>query len=195
MKRPSISSHFKDRKPSSIRQAQIKFSLRKDQAKVKVVNLAIGDVNLPIHPAMKRRMHSLSSSKPFSNGRVPYTSTRGLEETRNAFLKAIASLDIDVSNLFINVTDGGSSAMEIMMLGVCGPGSVRPIMLLDPTYTNYSQFSKRLNIPVITAYRKLNDSGLFEPIDINEISKTIELQSPSALIIIPYDNPTGQFLN
>ena len=142
MKKPTLSSHFKDRKPSSIRQAQIKFSKRTDKDMVKVVNLAIGNVNLPIYPAMKKSNGQFKFDKPFSNGKVPYTSTKGLEETRNAFLNAIASLDIDVSNLFINITDGGSSAMEIMMLGVCGPGSVRPIMLLDPSYTNYLQFSK-----------------------------------------------------
>ena len=195
MKKPSLSSHFIERKPSSIRQAQIKFSRRVDRDKIKVVNLAIGNVNLPIHPAMKRRMYNLRNDKPFSYGKVPYTSTEGLEETRKAFLNAIASLDIDVSKLFINVTDGGSSAMEIMMLGVCGPGSVRPIMLLDPLYTNYLQFSKRLNIPVINTDRKLNDSGKFDPLDISDISRMIDLHKPTALVIIPYDNPTGQFLN
>ena len=184
-----------DRKPSSIRQAQIKFFKRIDRHKIKVINLAIGNVNLPIHPAMRRRMYNLSSDKPFSNGKVPYTSTEGLEETRNAFLNAIASLDIDVSKLFINVTDGGSSAMEIMMLGVCGPGSVRPIMLLDPSYTNYVQFSKRLNIPVVNNDRKLSESGKFDPLNTNDISRMIGLHRPSALVIIPYDNPTGQFLN
>ena len=61
-----------------------------------------------------------------------------------------------------------------MMLGVCGPGSVRPIMLLDPSYTNYSQFSNRLIIPVINTDRKLNDSGKFDPIDIDKISQTID---------------------
>lgn len=195
MKKPLISTHFRDRKPSSIRQAQIKFSKRVDRDQVKVVNLAIGNVNLPIHPAMRSRMNNLSSNNTFSNGRVPYTSTKGLEETRNAFLNAIAALDIDVSNLFVNITDGGSSAMEIMMLGVCGPGSIRPIMLLDPSYTNYLQFSKRLNIPVISTDRKLNDSGKFDPLNINEISKKVQLHKPSALLIIPYDNPTGQFLD
>ena len=112
MIKPTLSSHFKDRKPSSIRQAQIKFSKRVDQDKVKVVNLAIGNVNLPIYPAMKRRMYNLNRDEPFSNGKVPYTSTKGLEETRNAFMNAISSLDIDVSNLFINITDGGSSAIN-----------------------------------------------------------------------------------
>ena len=195
MKKPSLSSHFKDRKPSSIRQAQIKFFERIDRGRVNVINLAIGNVDLPIHPAMRSRMYNLSIDKPFSNGKVPYTSTEGLEETRNAFLNAIASLDIDVSKLFINITDGGSSAMEIMMLGVCGPGSVRPIMLLDPSYTNYLQFSKRLNIPVLNNHRTLNDSGKFNSLDIDDISRKIDLHRPSALVIIPYDNPTGQFLN
>ncbi len=195
MKKPTLSSYFKDRKPSSIRQAQIKFSKRVDQDMVTVVNLAIGNVNLPIHPAMKRRMDNLNFDKPFSAGKVPYTSTKGLQETRDAFMNAISSLNIDVSNLFINITDGGSSAMEIMMLGVCGPGSAKPIMLLDPSYTNYSQFSKRLNIPVINIDRKLNDSGKFESLDINKISQAVEIHSPSAIVIIPYDNPTGQFLN
>ena len=58
-------------------------------------------------------------------------------------------LEIDVSNLFVNITDGGSSSMEIMMLGVMWPWFNRPIMLLDPSYTNYLEFAKDLNIPVI----------------------------------------------
>ena len=45
------------------------------------------------------------------------------------------------------VTDGGSSAMELMLLGVCGPASKIPILFLDPTYTNYKDFANRLSIP------------------------------------------------
>ena len=41
MKRPLLSNHFRDREPSSIRQAQIKFFERTDIDEVKVVNLAI----------------------------------------------------------------------------------------------------------------------------------------------------------
>ena len=56
---PKISSHFEDRQPSSIRQAQIKFSERNDKEGTKVINLAIGNVNLPIHPSMKKRLENL----------------------------------------------------------------------------------------------------------------------------------------
>ena len=45
------------------------------------------------------------------------------------------------------ITDGGSQAMELMLLGVCGPSSLNPILLIDPTYTNYIEFCKRLSIP------------------------------------------------
>ena len=195
MMKPSVSNHFKNRKPSSIRQAQIKFSKRADKNIVKVINLAIGNVDLPMHPALKKRMDNLSSNDFFSNGKVPYTSTVGNEETRAAFLNAISALDVDVSDLFISITDGGSSAMEIMMLGVCGPSSESPIMLLDPAYTNYLQFSKRLNIPVISTDRRIDDNGIFTPLDIEKISEHIKLHKPRALVVIPYDNPTGQFLN
>ena len=69
MQKPSLSNHFKGRKPSSIRQAQIKFSNREDRKKVKVINLAIGNVSLPIHPSMRKRMESLSNNDTFVKGK------------------------------------------------------------------------------------------------------------------------------
>ena len=195
MPNPSLSNHFKGRKPSSIRQAQIKFSNREDRKKIKVINLAIGNVSLPIHPSMRKRMENLSGNDSFAIGKVPYTSTKGLKETRNAFLKAISALDIDVSNLFVSITDGGSSSMEIMLLGVCGPSSKRPILLLDPSYTNYLQFCKRLDIPVLSIDRKLREDGIFATLSLSKILDMIKKHNPAALVIIPYDNPTGQFLN
>ena len=59
-----LSNHFKERKPSSIRQAQIKFSNREDRKKVKVINLAIGNVSLPIHPSMRKRMEIYPTMTP-----------------------------------------------------------------------------------------------------------------------------------
>ena len=168
---PKISSHFEDRQPSSIRQAQIKFSERNDKEKTKVINLAIGNVSLPIHPSMKKRLENLDLDESFSSGKVPYTSTVGLIETRKAFLNVLAALDINTSQLFVNITDGGSSSMEIMMLGVCGPSSERPIMLLDPSYTNYLEFSKRLRIPIVTVEREINNDGTFAPLDFRKIEK------------------------
>jgi len=179
--------------PSVIRQAQIVFSQRTDKDSIQVVNLAIGNVSLPMHPAMQTRMNELGNSR-FSDGIVKYTPSAGTQEARAAFLNIISAEGIDTSKLFSMITDGGSAAMELMMLGVCGPSALRPLMLLDPAYTNYIEFSKRLSIPVVTAYREIHDDGIFAFLNLNSIESCIEKNHPTALLVIPYDNPTGQFL-
>ena len=193
MKIPKLSQHYKDRSPSAIRHAQIEYSNRKDKNSVEVINLAIGNISLPMHPAMHKRMKEIGKTR-FTDGVVGYTSTVGNKETRDSFLNILEAEGIDTSNIFPNITDGGSSAMELMMLGVCGPASDRPIMLLDPAYTNYLEFAKRLAIDVVTVPRRINEDGSFATIDLEEIRLNIKRYKPKALIVIPYDNPTGQFL-
>ena len=68
---PSLSSHFEKRLPSAIRQAQIIFAQRPDKNEVQVVNLAIGNVSLPMYPAMQKRMNELGGNR-FSDGVVKY---------------------------------------------------------------------------------------------------------------------------
>ena len=166
MKIPNLSEHFKQRVPSVIRQAQIEYSKRKDKNIVDVLNLAIGNISLPMHPAMQNRLKEVGQTF-FSDGVVKYTSTIGNKETRDAFLNILQAEGINTSNIFSNITDGGSSAMELMMLGVCGPGSSDSIMLLDPAYTNYLEFARRLAIDVVTAPRVINDDGSFASLNIS----------------------------
>ncbi len=194
MKKPNLSKHFQRRLPSSIRKAQIAFDKRKDKNLINVINLSIGNVSLPMYPAMQERMKKLGKTV-FSDGVVPYTPSAGTKETRKAFLNILEASGMDSSNLFVNITDGGSSAMELMLLGVSGPSSLRPIVLLDPAYTNYIEFSKRLNVPIVTTERKINDDGSFKKLDLNNLKHIIELNNPTAVLVIPYDNPTGQFLS
>ena len=194
MKRPQLSKHFKKRLPSAIRSAQIAFSERKDKEEIQVINLAIGNISLPMYPAMLKKMKQLGTEL-FSDGVVKYTSTVGTENARKGFLNILEASKIDTSNLFVNITDGGSSSMELMMLGTSGPSSDKPIMLVDPAYTNYLEFAKRLNIPVITSNRKINRHGRFEKLDLSYIEKHIRKHKPASIIVIPYDNPTGQFLS
>ena len=136
--RPILSRHYQKREPSAIREAQITFSKRSDKNQIIVINLAIGNVSLPMHPSMQNRMYSLNKNEsPFSNGVNQYTPSIGLTESRNAFLNIISYEGADISNIECIVTDGGSQSMELMLLGVCGPSENRPLMLLDPAYTNY----------------------------------------------------------
>lgn len=63
---PKLSPHFQNRKPSSIRMAQIEFLKRIDD--VEAINVSIGDVSLPMHPKMQERMFHLDDKEsPFKN--------------------------------------------------------------------------------------------------------------------------------
>ena len=194
--KPKISSHYINRKPSSIRTAQISFNERSDKSSIRPINLAIGNVSLPMHPAMIKRMGNLrDKNSPFANGVLRYTSSSGYEETIKAFLNIISYEGIKTSNLNCLITDGGSQAMEIVLLGVCGTSNNTPIMLLDPAYTNYLEFSKRLSIPIVSVSRYIDDRGNFNTLNFEKINSLIKLKKPNGLVVIPYDNPTGQFIN
>jgi len=106
---PQMSAHFQSRMPSAIRLAQIRFMERKEKAAV--VGVAIGNVSLPTHPAMQKRMFNLNAPEsPFKDGVVKYTATVGFEETNRAFLNIIASSGFNTDGLYSQITDGGSQA-------------------------------------------------------------------------------------
>jgi aspartate aminotransferase len=193
---PEMSEHFKGRKPSAIRLAQIEFMKRTDD--VKAINTAIGNVSLPMHPKMIERMKSLGSEKsPFKEGQVMYTATIGMKETNDAFLNIIASSGFETEGLYSQITDGGSQAMELIILGVCGaPGKdEKPLLLIDAAYTNYVAMAERLGRKIISITRTLDENGKFELPKAEEIEKIILRYNPSSVVIIPYDNPTGQFFD
>jgi aspartate aminotransferase len=190
---PILSEHFRQREPSDIRLAQIEFQKRDDP--VEAVNVAIGNVSLPMHPAMIRRMSALAApDSPFRDGAVRYTPTVGLDETRRAFLNIIASSGFSTQGLHVQVTEGGSQAMELVLLGVCGPvgSGKRPLLVIDPTYTNYGAMAERIGRATVAMTRSLGADGRFGLPGMEEIERLIRRHKPGGLLVIPYDNPTGQ---
>ncbi len=191
--KPTLSEHFRQREPSDIRLAQIEFMKRGEP--VEAVNVAIGNVSLPMHPAMIRRLNALAAAdSPFREGVVKYTPTVGLEETRQAFLNIIASSGCSSQGLQVQITDGGSQAMELILLGVCGPAGSgkRPLLVIDPTYTNYMAMAERTGRATVSMTRTLGPDGRFSLPRLEEIERLVRRHKPGALLIIPYDNPTGQ---
>ncbi|MFN8178491.1 MAG: aminotransferase class I/II-fold pyridoxal phosphate-dependent enzyme [bacterium] len=191
---PVLSEHFKTREPSAIRVAGLRFAERKDGAEA--VNVAIGNVSLPMHPAMIERMGRLRGAEsPFKHGVVAYTSTAGTDECQRAFLRAIESSGCSVEGLRCQITNGGSEAMEIVLPGMLGPAgtAVRPLLLIDPSYTNYKGFADRLGRATVSITRTLGDDGRWALPDLAEIDRVMAKEKPGAVVIIPYDNPTGQF--
>ena len=191
---PNISEHYIKREPSAIRNAQILFESRQDVYDLEVINLAIGNISLPMHPAMLSRLRDIGKpNSPFSAGIVQYTKSDGTEECKAAILNSIdAELSQDISkDTNCVVTDGGSQAMELMLLGVSGTKGTNPIMVIDPLYTNYVEFAKRLSIPMVSLERNLDKDGSYGHLDTIKISKKIDELKPNGILIIPADNPTG----
>ncbi|MCX7885080.1 MAG: aminotransferase class I/II-fold pyridoxal phosphate-dependent enzyme [Caloramator sp.] len=194
MSKPVLSAHFQSRTPSDVRLAQMKYEERKVKPQA-VINVGIGNVSLPTNPAMQKRMFALDAPEsPFAKGVIRYSTTAGFTECQDAFKNILKCEGFDTSKLFVQITDGGSSAMELLLLGVCGAAgtSDKPLMVIDPAYTNYISFAERIGRKIVTVTRKLDQKGKFSLPEINEIEEAIKTHNPGALLVIPYDNPTGQ---
>lgn len=188
-----VSTYFTNKMPSDVRLGSIKVENRKDN--IELVNCAIGNVSLPMYPKMIERLQNLGQpTGAFEQGIVKYEATAGNTETKAAFKNILKQEGFDPSNLHVQVTDGASLAMEVAMLGICGgPGEDdRPLLMFDPTYTNYNSVAKRLGRKTVTVSRTLDENGHFTFPSIEEIEKVILEEQPGGMLIIPYDNPTGQ---
>ena len=194
MAAPRMSALFEKRQPSMIRMAQIRFDERSDGCEA--INVAIGNVSLPMYPAMIERMKTLGGAEsPFADGVVKYSATSGASECIDAFLNVIGSSGFDTTKLHAHITEGGTQAMELVISGVCGEaGSGEdPLLLIDAAYTNYKTLCERLGRDTCSITRTLDDEGRFSMPEIDEIEEVIVRKKPNAIILIPFDNPTGQY--
>lgn len=194
MNSPILSKHFQSRTPSDVRLAQMAYAERKVKPEA-VINVGIGNVSLPTNPAMQERMFNLDAEgSPFKNGVIRYTATGGTDECQEAFKNVLKCQGFDTDKLHVIVTDGGSTGMEILLIGVCGDAgtSDRPFMMIDPAYTNYISFAERVGRKTITVKRSLGEDGKFNLPTMDEVEKVIKANNPGALLVIPYDNPCGQ---
>lgn len=57
----------------------------------------------------------------------------------------------------MQVTDGGSQAMELMLLGITDSND-RPLLVISPLYTNYELFAKRVGRRIVSVTRHLDDA-------------------------------------
>lgn len=194
MPSPSLSAYFQGRQPSAIRLASIRYAERPDH--VRAINVAIGNVVRPMYPALQERLRSLSTQdSPFADGIVCYSSSVGVDECRQAFAHIIESSGFSTEGLHIQITDGASQGMELVALATCGDSGTcdRPILLIDPAYSNYRACAFRTGRRTVSICRTLQKDGRFTLPTLDEIDALIEAERPGALLVIPYDNPTGQF--
>ena len=67
--------------------------------------------------------------------------------------------------------------------------------MFNPSYTNYDAVGLRIGRKTVTVERELNENGEFELPSVETVEQRIIDTKPGALLIIPYDNPTGQLFS
>lgn len=203
-KKRDASDYFKSLKPTAIRRASELFLKRDDN--IRCVNGSIGNISLPVHYEMWNGLAELVNGDrsvlrrvyEVVFGRVPkpikYSGTVGIDEAREGILNIIAATTTcNTKDLYAHVTAGGSEAMILMMLGCCGnPGEDKyPLLVFDPTYTNYMELAEQIGRKVVSVRRKLSDDGIFTIPSEEEIDTAMEQHNPGAALVIIEDNPTA----
>jgi len=196
---PKISTYSKyDCPASAIRVASQLFAERSDVNDVRALRTDIGNVSRPMHPVLQEKLRKLGlPGGDFADGRVMYTPSTGIPECQDTFRHIIKASGFDSGDLYVHVTDGGSFAMQSIVLGTCGPAGTDedPLMVIDPAYTNYAAMARRTGRAITSIQRTLQLDGKFTLPTIEEIDSAITEKKPNALVVIPYDNPTGHFYN
>jgi aspartate aminotransferase len=64
--------------------------------------------------------------------------------------------------------------------------------VIDPTYTNYGSFAERIGRTTVSARRTLGADGRFSLPAMSDLEELVRKHRPGGLLVIPYDNPTGQ---
>lgn len=170
------------------------FQERKDG--VFAVDLSIGSVKRPMPQQMQYRMGNLmAEGSPFADGSDPYTRRGGLKETQDAFRQVIrAKGGVNVDDLEVLVTMGGSEAMEVGMLMTCREvkGKVKALLTDDPTYANYPKIAHKLLIPHVALPRQLQPDGTFTTSSFDEFKRYIQENNVGLWQLIKPENPGGK---
>jgi aspartate aminotransferase len=198
-----FSNFFNNVRPSGLRLAQTIFEkrveedLKNNKTPIEAINVAIGSVSLKTHPKLlERYLNPIDEN--LTKGIWRYGETPGTKMANEVFTKIIrAFLPKEINpNLYSIVQEGGSAVMRTVVLGVCGDAgsSEKPLLVMNPTYTNYKAVADETGRKIVSVPRALDRKGNFSSIAVSEIENAIKKYKPGALLIIPYDNPSGQLM-
>ena len=154
-----------------------------DEAKkrgVKVYHLNIGQ------PDIASPKEALDAVKNATPTLIAYPHSQGIESYRAGLAKYYQNICIDVTASDINITNGGSEALQIALSVTCNPED--EVIVIEPFYTNYNSFALQNDVilkPIMTSI----EDGFPLP-DISEFEKLITPKTKGIIICNP-GNPTG----
>ena len=147
---------------------------------IKVYHLNIGQ------PDIASPVEALQAVKDNQLKLVAYPNSAGNESYRKGLAKYYQNIGIDVDYTDINVTTGGSEALQIALTVTCDPDD--EVIVLEPFYTNYNSFAIVNDVKFVPITTSM-DNGFAIP-SIEEFEKHITPRTKGIIICNPC-NPTG----
>jgi len=147
---------------------------------IKVYHLNIGQPDIA---SPKEALDAVKNANPVY---IPYPHSAGNESYRIGLAKYYQGINIDVTADEINITTGGSEALQIALAITCNPND--EVIVMEPFYTNYNSFALQNDVILKPISTNIED-GFALP-DISEFEKLISPKTKGIIICNP-GNPTG----
>ncbi len=154
-----------------------------EQAKkrgTKVYHLNIGQPDIA---SPKEALDAVKNANPVL---IPYPHSAGIESYREGLAKYYQNIGINVGINEINVTNGGSEALQIALAVTCNPED--EVIVIEPFYTNYNSFAIQNDVTLVPIGTSI-DNGFALP-EVEEFEKVITPKTKGIIICNP-GNPTG----
>lgn len=166
--------------PASPIRKLVPFAQEAKKRGVKVYHLNIGQ------PDIESPKEALEAVKNNDLSLVAYPNSQGEADLLSGLVKYYAGIGIDVDESCINITNGGSEALQIALGATCNPDD--EVIVFEPFYTNYNSFALQNDVVLkpITTYI---EDGFALP-DMAEVEKAITPKTKGIIVCNP-GNPTG----
>ena len=166
--------------PASPIRKLVPFAEEAKKRGVKVYHLNIGQ------PDIESPKEALDAVKNNTLDLVAYPNSAGNSSYLEGLAKYYQGINIDVQPSDINITTGGSEALQIALSVCCNPQD--EVIVLEPFYTNYNAFALESDVILKPITTNIEDGFALPPIE--EFEKQITPRTKGIILCNP-GNPTG----
>ena len=147
---------------------------------IKVYHLNIGQ------PDIESPKEALDAVKNNDLKVVAYAKSGGNDSLREGLARYYKGIGIQVEAADINITNGGSEALQIALSVTCDPDD--EVIVFEPFYTNYNSFALQNDVKLVPITTRIEDGFALPPM--GEVEKHITPKTKGVVICNP-GNPTG----
>ena len=147
---------------------------------IKVYHLNIGQ------PDIESPQEALDAVKNNNLKVVAYAKSGGNDSLREGLARYYQGIGINVEAADINITNGGSEALQIALSVTCDPDD--EVIVFEPFYTNYNSFALQNDVKLVPITTHIEDGFALPPM--SEVEKHITPKTKGVVICNP-GNPTG----